>query len=413
MKFPSNGRSFPITLYLSGPNAPSPRLNIPCSSPSSRARALALAGLLLVIHPRLAKGESTLSYKYQDYREADGRVGVQVNSALLETSLGTAAKLRFTGVVDTIAGATPTGQAPATAGGAVPLTQMSDERTAWTADYSHQLRRTNLTLGFATSRESDYVSDGWSLNTVTDFNDKNTELLAGVSVSDDTVRVFHRPEWENKDTVDVLLGVTQLLGPRTKVGLNLSWGRATGYLSDPYKIISKNTELLPGIFLPLTFRENRPAEREKRILFASLNHAIPAANGTVEAGYRLYDDSFGLTSHTLSAAWFQRLGAHVILSPSLRLYEQGAADFYRVTLSGTTITPGNQPNPAGPFYSADYRLAKFRSVTAGLKLVWTPTDRVRLELAYDRYDMQGRDGITSGSAFPDADIFTAGVNLTW
>ncbi|MBA3848725.1 MAG: hypothetical protein C0502_01860 [Opitutus sp.] len=378
-----------------------------------RACALALAGFLVLLQPQPAKAETTVSYKYQDYREAGGRIGVQVNSALIETTLGTAARLRFTGVIDTIAGATPTGQEVATPDGAVPLAQMEEERMAWTADYSHQFSRVNVTLGLANSRESDYVSDGASLNAVVDFNEKNTGLFVGLSATDDTLRVFHQTDWAGKRSVDALLGMTQLFGPHTKAGLNLGWGRSTGYLNDPYKIITKRTELLPGIFLPLTFRENRPAERKKRNVFASLNHALPAARGAIDASYRLYDDSFGITSHTLAVAWFQKLGAQIIVIPSFRFYRQTAADFYRVSLTGTTITPSNLPQPGGPFYSADYRLAACRSLTPGLKVVWNPTDRLRLELAGERYTMKGRDGVTSASAFPRADIVTAGVLYAW
>ena len=37
----------------------------------------------------------------------------------------------------------------------------------------------NVALGFGNSRESDYVSNGYSINTLTDFNQKNTTLLLG------------------------------------------------------------------------------------------------------------------------------------------------------------------------------------------------------------------------------------------
>ena len=87
-----------------------------------------------------------------------------------------------------------------------------------------------------------------------------------------------------------------------------------------------------------------------------------------------------------------------MLVPSVRLYQQGQADFYHVTLDGTDIVPGDEPNPAGPFFSADYRLSKLRSVTYGLKLVWNPTEKLHLDLGWDHYDMKGRDPGTPSSA---------------
>jgi hypothetical protein len=250
------------------------------------------------------------------------------------------------------------------------------------------------------------VSTGFTLNTLTDFNEKNTTLLVGVSGTADEVKVFYQAPRADKDTLDLIVGITQLLGENTSLVVNAAYGSASGYLSDPYKLVRKNTELLPGLFLPLTFPENRPDEREKWVGYAAINHSAAKIKGSVEASYRLYHDSYGITSHTLSAAWFQRIGEQTILVPSLRFYRQGAADFYQVSLDGTSITPGTTPNPSGPFYSADYRLAQFETWTWGLKLVWNPKPAFQTDLAWERYRMRGRDGVTANSAFPEANIVT-------
>lgn len=380
----------------------------PCLCP-----ALLLAVLLQLLAPRSGRAETVVAYKYQDYQESDGRIQVRAHYGLVEQTIGLEAKVKITGVIDTIAGATPTGEPADPATGRVPLTVMDERREAWTADFSRQFGRVNIALGAANSRESDYVSTGLALNTLTDFNAKNTTLLVGLAATDDDVTVFHQTEREDKRTFDLIVGVTQLLDENTSLVLNATYGSASGYLSDPYKLIRKNTELLPGLFLPLTFAENRPDEREKWIGFASINHAAASLKGAAEASYRLYHDSYGITSHTLAATWFQRLGDQVILAPSVRYYRQTAADFYRVSLDGTTITPGNRPNPAGPFFSADYRLAAFDSWTWGLKLVWTPKPAFQADIAWESYRMEGRDRVTSASAFPDAGIVTVGFRLTW
>ena len=38
---------------------------------------------------------------------------------------------------------------------------------------------------------------------------------------------------------------------------------------------------------------------------------------------------------------------------------------------------------------------------------------LQLELAYDRYEMRGRDGVTPQSAYPTANIYTAGARVAW
>ena len=196
-----------------------------------------------------------------------GRVAIKVHGAVVEKTLGAAGRLKVDGVIDSIAGATPTGQ-PAPAGSTeVPLSTLTERREAWNAVYAHQFAGVNVAAGAGNSRESDYVSDGWSLNTLSEFNQKNTTLLLGIAGTSDEVRVFHQKEWERKRSLDLIAGITQLLDPRASVTANLSWGRASGYLADPYKLVQKNTEVIPGVFLPLTFPENRPAEREKWIVF--------------------------------------------------------------------------------------------------------------------------------------------------
>jgi hypothetical protein len=373
-----------------------------------------LAGWLLLMSPRAARAENSLNYKYEDYRESDGRIAVKTQNALVEQDFGTDMHLQVQGVIDAIAGATPNGQ-PAPAGSdQVVLAKLHDRRKAWNADFSRQFPGLRVTLGLANSRESDYVSTGWSVNTLTDFNQKNTTLLAGVAGTNDDVKVYYQTPWAKKRTNDVIVGVTQLLDPRTSVTFNLTWGDSSGYLSDQYKLVQKSIAVAPGVFLPFTFGENRPGSRTRWIALAALNRAFPEVNGAVEASYRFYHDTFGLTAHTLELRWLQHLGKNFILQPELRWYAQGAADFYYYQLDTTTIIPvAGPPRRQGPFFSSDYRLSDLRSSLYGLKAIWTPSARWQVDAALEQYDMRGRDGMTPQSAYPRAAIWTVGAKYSW
>ena len=363
--------------------------------------------------PRFIWAESGISYKYQDYAEAGGRVGVQTQSARVEQDLGPGMHVKLEGVIDAIAGATPDGQ-PAPAGSdQVSLSMLHERRKAWNADVSRQFSRVNVAVGIANSRESDYVSNGWSVNTLADFNQKNTTLLFGVAGTMDEIKVFFQRPRVKKRTNDVIVGITQLLDARTSLSLNVTWGRTTGYISDPYKLVLKNTEVLPGVFLPLSFGENRPHDRNRGIGLLTANRAYPELHGAVQASYRFYHDTFGTDAHTLELAWFQEVGEKLILRPSLRLYDQGAADFYYYRLDNTNISPGRLPNSNGPFYSSDFRLSAMRTYTYGLKAIWTATDWLQLDAAIDYYDMRGKDGITPQSAYCRATILTGGLKISW
>jgi hypothetical protein len=41
------------------------------------------------------------------------------------------------------------------------------------------------------------------------------------------------------------------------------------------------------------------------------------------------------------------------------------------------------------------------------------TDRLYLDLGYERYEMVGNDQKTAASAYPSANIYTAGFRLRW
>ncbi len=382
--------------------------------PSLRSRALLLSALLAWLAPRAARAEESVRYKYQDYQEMGGRISVRVHGAAVEKDFGTATRLKVEGVVDAIAGATPNGQ-PAPAGSdEVPLAKLTDRRKAWNAALSHQFPGVNLALGVGNSRESDYVSNGASLNALFDFNQKNTTLLAGYATTDDDIRVFYQLDRAKKRTHDLIVGVTQLLDPRTSVTFNLTAGRQRGYLSDPYKLVQKDTEIVPGLSLPLTFAENRPAKRTKLIALAALNRAFPAVHGAVDLSYRWYRDTYDTTAHTLEAAWFQHVGEHLIVRPSVRFYDQTAADFYYYKLDGTAVVPSaGAPRPGGPFYSSDYRLSAMQTFTYGVKLICNLSEAWQFDAAFERYDMRGTDRVTPQSAYARANIITVGARFAW
>lgn len=363
---------------------------------------------------RDARAEDTLSYKYQHYTEDDGRIKVAAHYARAEHLWGTGeTSLAVQGVHDTITGASPSGAAPATAGGPVPLANVNREiRRGGLAELKHTLAAHALTAQLSYSTESDYVSRGFALTDVIDFNQHNTALQLGWAHADDDVEPRFFSAAREKRTDDFIVGVTQTIDKFTTVTANLTYGTSRGYLADPYKVITKVVELLPGLSLPLNFAENRPDGRDKRIAYLQLNHFVTEANGAIEVSYRYYRDTWDIDAHTWQFAWLQKLGDRVVLIPSVRLHRQGAANFYLPSLTNTDISPGSAPSGAAPFYSADYRLAELQATTVALKLVVTLTDHITADLAWSRYSMSGRDqGRTPASAFPKASILDAGFHL--
>ncbi|MEI6861986.1 MAG: DUF3570 domain-containing protein [Verrucomicrobiota bacterium] len=369
---------------------------------STRARILAV--VLLGLLPRFVRAEDALSTAFESWQEDGGRIHVSTEEAFLEKDLTPDTKLKAMGVVDVIAGATPTGLPPATTGGQVPLATMHDRRNAGTLDVIHQFEGLNLDAGYSRSVESDYVSNGLSLNSLFDFNGKNTTLLLGLAGTSDNEKVFFQPQRATRRGRSIILGLTQVVDKNTSLTLDLTFSRETGYLGDPYRLIEQGG---------LAFLENRPAERNQFIAFAGLNHAWPEWNGAVDASYRCYRDTYGISSHTLEVSWLQKFAAdRVMLQLGLRGMHQTAADFYHVDLNGTGIVPGALPDPDGPFFSSDYRLSRMETLNLRVKLVWTVEPRrFFLDAGFARYLMRGLDHTTSSSAYADANLFSVGAKL--
>jgi Protein of unknown function (DUF3570) len=364
---------------------------------------------LQVLLVQRARGENHLDYKYEDYAEESRRIHVRTHGALFEIEATPSVSVHGELVFDAISGATPTGGPPPTGSKRVPLATMSDERTAGNVQTPLRWGRHTTTPQAAYSLEADYESVGLSLNHTIDFNDKNTTLALGFAYTYDTIMPeFWFGDKEYKNSGDLLVGVTQLLGPRTVFTANLTVGAANGFMNDPYKGVrfdgypDENT----------LFTEKRPGYRDKQIGYFSLTHFVTKLKGSAELGYRLYHDSYGIVSHTVSLSWFQKLGKHVVLSPMFRFSDQSEAAFYGVRFANEPLPPDDPFYvPIPKHYSADYRLSAMQTFTYGLSATWKIKDRVSLDVAYKRYDMFGRDAATPKDAYPNANVFSGGVRL--
>ena len=343
--------------------------------------------------------------------EESGRIHVRTHGVLFEFEASSAVSVHGEAVYDAISGATPTGGPPAPGSKRVPLATMDDARAAGNLQVPVRWGgRHTTTPQFAYSLEGDYESVGLSLNHTIDFNDKNTTLALGFAWTYDTIMPdFWFGDKEYKNSGDVLVGVTQLLGPKTFLTANLTLGAANGYMNDPYKGVRFDDYPDPNTL----FREKRPGYRDKQIGYLALTHFVTPLKGSAELAYRFYHDSYGIASHTMSLSWYQKIGKNLIVSPMFRFADQSAAAFYGVRFAGDASLPPDDPFyvPIPKHYSADYRLSDMQTFTYGLSATWKIKDRVSLDFAYKRYDMIGKDNVTAKDAYPNANVFSGGVRV--
>jgi len=341
--------------------------------------------------------DSTLLY----YGESDGRVSDISAAVSALRDFGDERKFSTTLTADTLTGASangaialnrpqtftsPSGRAIYTTPvGAVPLDDtFHDARFAANASWTQTLARLyTVSAGAAFSTEYDYTHIGANLSLARDFNKRNTTVNAGIAWSqDDSNPVGGRPiplsqmldvgndsnkrdGAASKDVLDLLLGFTQVLNRTTVLRVNYSYSDSSGYLNDPYKMLSVVDPLtgdtlarVPigqgpnGVYL----FESRPDARTKQSLFAEVKHSF--GNPVMHLSYRYMTDDWGIDSHTGEVRLRWPLGDGYI-EPQLRYYTQSAANFYRASLVSGAALPR--------YASADFRLGDFDATTIGVK----------------------------------------------
>jgi hypothetical protein len=343
--------------------------------------------------PRRWSWDTALLY----YGEQQGRVTDLSGSVLVERRFRAGRLLSMRLSVDTLTGASASGAVPArtpqtftspsgsdsytTSAGEIPLDPtFLDTRISLGADFAHELgRRARLSYGVSLSDEYDYLHTGAHAGLSRDFNDRNTTLDFGLSFASDSIdpvggapvplaamlpegQTGSKLGGDSKTVLDLLVGVTRVLGPRTLAQLNYSLSNSSGYLTDPYKLVSvidpDTGDPVPGAGdLNLVLYESRPSSRSQHALFARLKRQV-RSDDVADLSYRFVTDDWGIQSHTVDLRYRFGLG-RFYLQPHARYYLQGAADFHRPYLLDGQALPDHA--------SADARLGELDAITLGLK----------------------------------------------
>ncbi len=379
------------------------------NKPSAVRRALAMATSSLLAAPLHAVEESEPPSPWEFdssilYYDEQDRVRVVKPVLAARKEVGEERFLDVRVVFDAMTGASPNGATPSsepqtfttpsgedvyTVGrNQYPMRDFEDERVAASIALETPVSRmVRMVLGLNGSVETDYVALGGSALLQKDINNRLTTLSTGIAVSyelvkpdgnipgeldtialtaenlaqaasdddDDDDNEEGGDDEEQKVIVDLLFGITQVVNKRTISQLNYTLGLSSGYLTDPYKIVSRvgATDGLPVEYL----YEKRPGSRLRNSLYWHTAHQFD--EDSIHFSYRFFWDDWGIVAHTADLRYRYELGSGHYLQPHLRYYTQTAADFYRHSLVSGERTPR--------YVSADLRLGEFVSTTLGLK----------------------------------------------
>ncbi|MBU0677501.1 MAG: DUF3570 domain-containing protein [Verrucomicrobia bacterium] len=289
--------------------------------------------------------------------------------------------------------AAPGGATGGSGGAKVPRADFNDIRYGFNLELIKELDRHTLSGMYSYSYEDDYVSHGLALRDAINFNKKNTTLTLGGALTHDQIDPVNQDISETKDSLDIMVGVTQVLDKKTLFTANLTLGLVDGYIDDPYKVAELNGVLVP---------ESRPDTKTKQIIYLALTRFFESVNGSSEISFRRYSDDFGIDAYTFGLAWYQKFGPNLVIRPAIRYYTQDHADFYGVRFSGSP-----------EHYSSDYRLSAFDALGYGIKAIWQVNENFALDAAVDRYVQDGTDSLTSSDVYPSATAVTIGARISW
>lgn len=341
---------------LRGTNVRRPKLRVSRQQKKKRRRdrlkallaaALAIPGIGLATSTASAQSVAEapeIRFFYADYQEGrryDDRMRVKEPIVWMRTPLVDEVEFEGSFTVDSISGASPLFLNTLTGASGLGV---EDVRHAGDFKFTKYFENFSVGAGGVFSSEDDYLSRGAVLDARVWTPDKNTTFAFGVSVHDDDITSSIAPDFrESRTTYDVLWGVTQVINPVSIIQTNITFSTGDGYFADPYKAF-----------------DNRPRSREQWALLNRYNLYLPSLDSSLHADYRIYRDTWSITSHMLEVAWYKPLGTSWLIRPSIRYYTQSAAYFFE------DVYP---PDDINRFMTFEQRLSGFGSVTLGLKVV--------------------------------------------
>lgn len=259
-----------------------------------------------------------------------------------------------------------------------------DTRLQLSANWIEQLSlEWQSNVGVYGSREFDYTSLGVNGGVERSLNKDNTTLaisaaytydllepvgakpvpLSAMAIRQDFIseQAFRQAfnltrgdDSDDKQTLDLILGLTQIINANWLMQFNYGLSSVAGYLTDPYKILS----VVDSSGTSQQYRyEHRPDSRLKHSLFALAKGVV--AGDIVDISYRYNSDDWDINSHTFDGHYRHYFNDDFYGQLHLRYYLQSAAEFYQPFLVMGSMLPD--------YASADYRIGEMTTYTFGIK----------------------------------------------
>jgi hypothetical protein len=278
-----------------------------------------------------------------------------------------------------------------------------EERTQGSLAFDILQGKTQYSVSYTLSDESDYTANTASFDVSQDILGDLTTISFGFSQGWDEVRKNGDNQFE--ETVDrrnYRFGLQQILTPRLMAGLNYETITDEGFLNNPYRSVRylDDTSARGFSYQP----ELYPHTRTSNAIAINARYFLPY-RAAVHGEYRYYTDTWGIDANTVSLGYTHPWGKRWIFEAGYRWYDQSAADFY-----SDLFPRANAQN----FMARDKELSTFTSHMFSLgatyelpALGWDRLRRSTVNLFYDRINYQYDDfrDVRTGGAPGTEDLY--------
>jgi hypothetical protein len=279
------------------------------------------------------------------------------------------------------------------AAGTLPVDKgFEDHRLGFNVGYAQPLGWfTQFGAGAGYSMESDYSAVTGNVHAAKSFNSNNTTLSLSLNTEYDTSSPYGGVPtplaemdgtWKSqasksKTQLGLVVGLTQVVTRNWLMQLNYAFDNQDGYQNDPYRILSV---VDPSSGEPVKYiYENRPSQRTTHSIF--WDNKIDIGPTLTDLSLRYFKDSWGITSKTAEFSERIDLSPSFYIEPSVRWYQQSAANFFHYYLTDGAALPS--------YASSDIRLGKFTSMTYAAKVGYALSGRTEIYLRGGYYDQTG------------------------
>jgi hypothetical protein len=255
-----------------------------------------------------------------------------------------------------------------------------EQRTQGSLGFDMLNGKTQYSVNFIYSNESDYTARTASFDLSQDLFGDLTTISFGYSQGWDDVRKRGDSAFsEAADHRNYRVGLTQILTPKLIAGLNYEVITDEGFLNNPYRSVryldptsAKGFAYQPEVY---------PRTRTSNAIAINARYFLPY-RAALHGDYRFYTDTWGIDANTFEVGYTQPWRKQWIFEGGLRWYSQSSADFY-----SDLFPRANAQN----FMARDKELSKFTSLALSLGATyelppfgWKLIERSTVNFYFDR-----------------------------